>query len=427
MDLDSEKAGTRKVAHAEEGGADAICLARQPILDCQGRVFAYELLYRARVDATNCTEEGDVASARVLANAVTALGLDVIAGGRPVFVNFTRDLLLNGCGTLLPPTSIVIEVREDVPIEGGVIESCRRLSEQGYALALDDFVGGSEAEVLMPYVTYVKVDVLETSSADRRAIAARLLPLGIRLVAEKVETAAIVAEATAAGYRLFQGHYFCRPTIVTASRIPENQITYLRLLGALSRPGLTIAELDDLVKHDVALSYRVLRSINSAAYGVRRRVSSIRQALVLLGLDHVRRWASVWVLAGLNASGTEEVLSLALLRARTCELLGDASGITADGSDLFLLGLCSVIDAIMGRPMVLVLEELPVSRSIKDALLGETNNVRPILDTVIAYEQGNWNEAGKAAARAGLSAHALPSAYADALRWAHELERDSAT
>jgi len=106
---------------------------------------------------------------------------------------------------------------------------------------------------------------------------------------------------------------------------------------------------------------------------------------------------------------------------------GARHNVTADGSDLFLLGLCSVIDAIMGRPMVLVLEELPVSRSIKDALLGETNNVRPILDTVIAYEQGNWNEAGKAAARAGLSAHALPSAYADALRWAHELERDSAT
>jgi EAL and modified HD-GYP domain-containing signal transduction protein len=390
-------------------------------LDHVGRVFGYELLYRARAEATECTESGDLASARVLTDAITTLGLDALTGGRPAFINFTRNLLLSGGATLLLPANVVIELHEDIRIDSQVIEACRGLNDLGYALGLDDFTAGSDAEVLMPYVKFVKVDVLRTSVGGRAALAARLLPLGICLIAEKVETAAIAAEVRSAGYRLLQGYYFCRPSTFSATTILGRRGINVELLGALNREDLNVAQLEELVKRDVSLSYRVLRSINSSSYGLRREVTSIRQALVLLGRDQVRKWASVWTLADLNSNGTQETISVALLRARSCELLGNTLAGMDGGSNFFLLGLCSVVDAILGRPMADVLAELPLPVAIKDALLGRPNQARGVLDAVIAYEQGAWDEASKGLDRLDLPVAALSHAYREALIWAREL------
>ena len=401
----------------------AVCVARQPILDHVGRVYGYELLYRARADAIACTTTGDLAGARVLSDAVLTLGLDALTRGRPAFVNFTRGLLLGDAGTLLPPTSMVIEVREDVAIDADVVDACRHLHALGFALALDDFVPGSDAEALMPFVKFVKVDVLQTPADDRATLAARLLPLGVRLIAEKVETAEIAAEARAVGYRLFQGYYFCRPTTFAATPMPARRLAYLGLLGALNHEDLSVDALEDLVKHDVSLSYRVLRSINSWHYGLRHEVTSIRHALVLLGLDQIRKWASVWALAGLNSSGTQETVIVALLRARCCELLGHHLVGSEEGASFFLLGLCSLLDVILGRPLTDALADMPLPVAINDALLGTPNQARDVLDAVVAYEQGQWGEAAVAMDRLQLSVAILPDIYADALRWARELSK----
>jgi len=321
-----------------------VCVARQPILDQVGRVYGYELLYRAGPDAIDCTAAGDLASARVLSDAVLTLGLDLLTCGRKAFVNFTRPLLLSGAGTLLPANSVVIEVTEDVAIDGDVIDACRKLDALGFSLALDDFMPGSDAEALLPFVRFVKVDVLQTAAHDHATIAKRLLPLGVRLIAEKVETADMVAQTRAAGYRLFQGYYFCRPTTFVATSMPAHHVAYLGLLGALNRKDVSVDELEDLIKHDVSLSYRVLRSTNSWLFGVRQEIQSIRHALVFLGVDQIRKWASVWVLAGLNSSGTQETITVALVRARCCELLGHALLGPEEGAGYFLLGLCSLLD-----------------------------------------------------------------------------------
>jgi EAL and modified HD-GYP domain-containing signal transduction protein len=400
---------------------NTVCVARQPILDLAGRVYGYELLYRGSADATACTVEGDIAGARVLSDAVLALGLDVLTNGRLAFINFTRSLLLNGAGTLLPPTSMVIELREDIEVDDALIELCRNLHGRGFALALDDFVPGSPAEALIPYASFVKVDVLAIPSAERKKLAARLVPRGIRMIAEKVETAEIVEEARSHGYRLFQGYYFCRPKTFAASAMPGRHLAYLGLLGALNREDLGVDELEDLVKHDVSLSYRVLRSVNSWLYGLRHEVTSIRHALVLLGIDQIRKWASVWVLAGLNSTGTQETVNVAILRARCCELIGDQLAGTEEGQSFFLLGLCSLLDVVLGRPMAEALGEMPLPSAINDALLGEQNPPRHVLDAVLAYEQGKWTEAAEAMERLRLSPDLLPGIYADALRWAREL------
>ena len=398
-----------------------ICVARQPILDLSGRVYGYELLYRNTADATECVAEGDLAGARTLTDAVLALGLDVLTSGRPAFINFTRSLLLNGAGTLLPPTSMVIELREDAMIDEALVDTCRHLHHRGFAIALDDFVPGSSAEALIPFASFVKVDVLQIPAADRMKLAARLVPRGVRLIAEKVETAEVAEEARSHGYRLFQGYYFCRPKTFATSAMPGQRMAYLGLLGALNRDDLSVDELEDLVKHDVSLSYRVLRSVNSWLYGLRHEVTSIRHALVLLGLDQIRKWASVWVLAGLNSTGTQETVNVAIVRARCCELIGDHIAGTDEAASYFLLGLCSLLDVILGRPMADALKEMPLPASINDALLGEQNDPRRVLDAVLAYEQGKWNDAADALTALRVPADTLPEIYADALRWAREL------
>jgi EAL and modified HD-GYP domain-containing signal transduction protein len=384
-------------------------------------VYGYELLYRSSADASSCTADGDTAGARTLSDAVLALGLDVLTNGRLAFMNFTRSLIMNGAATLLPPTSMVIEVLENIEIDQELIEACRSLHARGFALALDDFVPGSAAEEIIPYASFVKVDVLAIPASERKKLAARLVPRGIRMIAEKVETAEIVQEARAHGYRLFQGYYFCKPKTFAASALPGRHLAYLGLLGALNREDLGVDELEDLVKHDVSLSYRVLRSVNSWLYGLRHEVTSIRHALVLLGIDQIRKWASVWVLAGLNTTGTQETVNVAILRARCCELIGDQLAGTEEGQSFFLLGLCSLLDVVLGRPMKDALGEMPLTAAINDALLGEPNQPRHVLDAVLAYEQGKWAEASASMELLNLSPDLLPGIYAESLRWAREL------
>ena len=403
---------------------DTICVARQPIVDQSGKVFGYELLYRGGTDDTTCTAAGDLAAARVFNDAVLNLGLDTLTAGHLAFVNLTRPLLVDDAATLLPPSATVLEVREDVPIDGAVLEASRRLHGLGYALALDDFTADSDAEALLPFAKFVKVDVLSTPIDAWARLARRLLSGGVRLIAEKAETADVVQTAGAAGYTLFQGYFFCKPRTFSAAAVPARRLAYLNLLAALSRPDLTVSQLENLVKHDVSLSYRVLRCINSAAFGLRQEIRSIRQALVMLGTDRIRKWASVWSLAGLN-SGTPETVTVALLRARCCELVGEALSGAEAGSEFFLLGLCSLLDAMLDRPMANALSDMPLPAPIRDALLGASNAARSVLDLVVAYERGAWDEAEGAATAAGLPAAALPAAYADGLRWARELSQTS--
>lgn len=406
--------------HRSTNSPTALYVARQPILDDRGRVFGYELLYRDAPGDTSCTADGDLASASVLTGAVLDLGLDTLTGGRQAFLNVTRPLLLGKIDTLIAPAGVVIELLESITIDGDVIDACRDLQSKGYQLALDDFVGGSDAEALLPHVAFVKVDVLTTSPDAVTTLASRLKPIGVRLLAEKVESRAVFHHARAAGYTLFQGYYFCRPMIQTGAALPAQQVAYLRLLTALSNPDLTSADVEGLVKQDVSLSLRVLRSVNSAAYPIRTEVRSIKQALFLLGIDPIRKWATVWCLAGLSAAAIPEVATLALLRARSCELLG-AQLADGDGSELFLVGLFSLLDVMLSRTMADALDAVPLSDAAVHALLGQANRLRDVLDAVGHYERGAWDEATTAAQRVGLDAFALSDAYTNALRWVKDI------
>lgn len=389
-------------------------------------MFGYELLYRADPHATSCTAERDLASASVITTAMLDVGLDTLTGGRPAFLNVTGPMVIEQIDTLVPPRNVVLELLETIAVTPELIEACRRLRAKGYRLALDDFIPGSEAEALLPFASFVKVDMLATPMAGAAELARRLAPSGVSMLAEKVESREVHEQARDAGYTLFQGYYFCKPVVQRGASIRANQMAYLRLLAALAKPDLGVPELEALVKQDVSLSLRVLRYVNTAAIATRTRIRTIQQALMLVGIEPIRKWASIWYLAGLSSEASPELAMLALVRARTCELLGERSR-TLDAPELFLVGLFSLLDVMLNRTMIDALENLPLSLSTSDALLGRENQGRLALDAVIAYENGEWETAAQAAEHAGLDAEMMPAAYTAALRWAHEVVRGGIT
>jgi len=396
-------------------------VARQAILDARGLVVGYELLYRGSLRDTACTVEGDVAGASVLTGALLDLRLDSLTDGRTPFINVTRSMLINGIATLLRPSLAVFELREDIAVDAEVLDACRTLCESGYRLALDDFVPGSPAEELLPFVCYVKADMLVLSREKVTALVRRLAPRGVAVIAEKVETREVFEWARDVGCGLFQGHYFRRPEMRSGTAIPARRAMHLQLLAALNQPSLSIERLENLIKQDAALSLRVLQCINSAAFPLRREVHSVGEALLLLGVGPIRKWASVWCLSKLSEGATSELTTMALLRARACELLAEDID-EVDSGEVFLVGLCSLLDVILGRDMAEAIAELPLSDAARGALLGRRNNaLRAVLDAVIAYEDGGWEDAVAGAEALGKPEPHLQQAYAGALSWAHEL------
>ena len=399
-------------------------VARQPILDEARQVFGYELLYRAaQTDTSANFANSDEASARVLTDTLLTMGFDTLTDGRKGFMNVSRTLLLSEAASLTPPASSVLELLETIEADPEVIDACRTLKTTGYTLALDDFVPASGADRLLPYVKLVKVDVLATAAETRAAIAKRLLPRGIRMLAEKVETLEMFDAARADGYSLFQGYFFCRPKTLSSVALPASRLTHLHVLADINRPDLTVMALEEIVKHEPSLTYRLLRCVNSAAAGIHQEIHSIRQAIVLLGVDRIRKWASVWALAGLNGRGCSEVVTLAVLRARCCELLGNTIGEDA-GAELFLLGLCSLLDTMLGRSIASLVDGLPLSQDTRGALLGQDNPSRRLLDAVIMHERGAWDQAQEAASRAGISGLEVAAAHSEAMRWGRQLTQN---
>ena len=367
----------------------------------------------------------NIAAARTINTAVVDIGLGTLTAGKRAFINISEELLLSGPSGYLSPDGIVLELLENVAVSEETRTVCRELREAGYTLALDDFIPGSAAEALLPYASYVKVDVLALKESEIVATAARLSRLGVRLLAEKVETVAARDAASAAGYTLFQGYFFSKPTVVSSKAIEPGRVAQMRLVAELNRPGATLAELADLIEHDGALSVRILRTVNSAAMGTRTAVRSIREALLYLGLDRVRQWASIWSLARLNHRSPEIVTTM-VVRAKACELVGVCCDGRDGDSSLFLLGLCSMLDVLLDQPFAKVLEHLPLDGEIRSALLGDRNQARDVLEAVAHYERGDFDPAAGRAAALGVHPSALAMAYNTAVTWADELASSAA-
>jgi len=397
-----------------------VFIARQPIFDRQEAVYAYELLFRSGSENAFTHEDPDQASAKVMTDGSFIMGMEKLTDGKPAFINATRDILTNDYFTLLPKELTVVEVLETVEPDDEVLAACRKLKEAGYTLALDDFVYSEGFDELIELADIIKVDFIETGPEERKALFDRLSPKGIRFLAEKVETHEEFQEALDIGYHYFQGYFFSKPAIVSARDVPAFKLNYMRIMRELQRPEFDFKELDSVIKIELSLTYKLLRYINSAYFALPNKVNSIMHAMVLLGEREFKKWVSFVALAGMGEDKPDELVIAALIRAKFCEALGKIIGLGSRSDELFLLGMFSLLDAIMDRPLSELLEQMPISDDIKGALLGEESDLSDLYQYAIAYERGEWETLEEKTAALQLDESGVPQLYMDTVAWAYE-------
>jgi c-di-GMP phosphodiesterase len=363
-----------------------VLVARQPILDGKLDIMGYELLYRtsASLGAAEA-ERGDAATSRVLANAFGELGLERLVGARPAFVNFDRDFLLAVRPLPLAPGRVVLELLEDQQVDEELLTVLRECVAKGFALALDDFVYDDSLEPLLQLASIVKVDVRALAPEEVLEQLELLRARGVRTVAEKVETVEEFERYRDAGFDLFQGYFFARPSVVHRPRVPEA----LGSLGDIQSAGGDFDAVQRVILRDVGLSYRLLRYANSAFIGLPSPVGSVREAIVRLGARTVQQWATMLVLAGMPGK-PHALVSTALLRARMCQLAVPPRNRHLMDR-LFTVGMFSVIDALLDMPMPEALAGLPLDDDVTAALLGGESVEGQVLQRVLAYERGDFD------------------------------------
>ena len=395
-------------------------VARQPILTADEKVFGYELLFRDGVeDFFGATGAEAEAASRSTLNTSMLLGLDVLCDGRRAFVNCTRDILLKDYITLLPSGQTVVEVLETVPADDLVVAACRRLKEAGYMIALDDFGVNDPREALTDLADIIKVDLRATSVADAASMMKRYGPWRCRMLAEKVETREEFVATKKSGFLYFQGYFFRRPETLTTHEIPGNRLNYLRMLTAVSQRELNLRDIENLVKGETSLCYRLLRYLNSAAFGFGAEIQSVRHALSILGEREVRRWIRLVATLGAGQDKSSDLVLASLVRAHFCELLSPK--IPHGDSDLFLMGMLSLMDNILEIPMRQVLDNIPIDQESKAVLLGGASRLQPFYRLMLAQESGEWKIVSELTSQLHLKESDVAEAYWQALQWARQV------
>jgi EAL and modified HD-GYP domain-containing signal transduction protein len=396
-----------------------VFLARQPILDRDLRVCGYELLYRSCRNGAAAAPDPVLASRQVLSEVLLGFGLEPLLGGKLGFVNFPRELLVEAEAFPWPRNSLVIEILESVAPDAEVTDACRRLQANQYLLALDDVGPETPTLALADFVRFIKVDFAATSSAGRKQLVRRYGRPGRLMLAEKLETQADFLRARHEGFHRFQGYFFARPVILARREIPVSKFNHLRLLAEVQRPVLDFRRIGLLLKGEVGLCHRFLRYLNSALFGMRGRITSIQRGLTLLGEEGVRRWVALAALPTLAADKPGALVETAVIRAEFCELLAPQVGLGARRSELFLMGMFSLLDAIIGRPLEEILEEIGLADDIRDALVDPTGVPSPLRSVhclVTAYERGDWPAVATAAEAFGLAPESVAKLYLEAVR-----------
>jgi EAL and modified HD-GYP domain-containing signal transduction protein len=389
-------------------------VARQPILDLRGRVHGYELLFRAGPEAA-FRGDGDIATRTMLDNSVI-FGLEKLTGGLPAFVNCTRESLVGEMVHVLPSGMTVLEILENLEPTQELITACRKLKSEGFRLALDDFTWKPGLEPLIHLADYIKVDFLQTGPVERQVLLRQLQNVTVALVAEKIETQEEYAQACREGFTLFQGYYFCRPTLIESHKIPENSLSHIEIMQHLRSKVIDVRKLTTLLKRDPSLTYRLLRLVNSPMCAMRQEVRSIQAALLAVGEDSFRRIAMLAIASELNGGQPAEILRMAFVRGRFCEL---AAGLcTLDPTEQYLLGLLSLLPAMLRLPMTQLVPALPLREEIRKSLLGADNPERILLHWLECHEYGDWDTCDEVAVSNKLDQEFLVACYAEAVLWA---------
>jgi EAL and modified HD-GYP domain-containing signal transduction protein len=366
----------------------AVLIARQPIFDNNADVYAYELLFRQNhenqsgVTALN----GDMATTVVINNAFMEFGLEQIVGQKLAFINLTRNFLTGSIPLPFTQKGVVIEVLEDIEVDNEIIQAVTQLSQKGFTIALDDFIFSEEWRPLVKLAAIIKIDLMAYKRQELIDCVAFLKTTHVKLLAEKIETLEEYELCKSLGFDFYQGYFFCKPTILDNQPIPSNNVTLLRILSGLQKTDIEFEELEALVSQDASLSFKLLRFLNSAALALPRKIESIGEGLVILGLKMIKKWATLIALSGIDIGQVnDEVLIVVLIRAKMAEKL--ARSFDCDPDSAFIVCLFSLLDVMLSKPIEEILDPLPLGDDIKLALINHEGHLGDVLNFVVNYEQ----------------------------------------
>jgi EAL and modified HD-GYP domain-containing signal transduction protein len=395
-----------------------VFVARQPILTQQRTVHGYELLFRSGLANVFHHDDPTSATLQVIDNSYFVFGLNDLIGGTRAFINFNHDCLINGYAELIPRQSLVVEVLEDVDPDDRILAACRNLKAAGYTIALDDFAGSEKQQALFPIADVIKVDLPQLCPDEFCSLPKRMARPGLVFLAEKVETMEEFELAARAGYTYFQGYFFAKPNLVAGVKPVGLKLNHLQILEQIQRPSIDLVGLETMIKRDMPLVYKILRYINSAGVGLRHPVRSVRQALLMLGEEGIRKYVSLMVLADLRPDKPAELVRMSAVRGSFCEVVAKASVWADRAHELFLMGLFSLIDAVMDRPLAEILKELPLPDDVVHALEGKNTPLRALYDLMIACEHADWDTIDRCAEQLGVSSAQVAATYRASLEWA---------
>ena len=397
-------------------------VARQPIFDRKKKVYGYELLFRLGLENKFTEVDGDLATSIVITNSFLVIGMEKLTRGKKAFINFTGNLLLDETATILPKDFLVVEILENIDPSSEIISACRKLKDSGYALALDDFIFEPKFTPLIMLADIIKVDFTLSDEEEIRSLIDKFgKQKGIQFLAEKVETPEQFQVALDMGFAYFQGYFFSKPIIISSKDIEGYKLNVLNILHELNKPDANFGRIEGIIKHDVSISYKILRFINSAFFGFQTNIQSIKQALTLLGLNDFRKWLYLIIVKSVGTDKPDELMVSSIVRARFCESLAGKTPLKNRNSELFFLGMFSMIDTFMDRSMEDVLKKLSLSDDITKTLLGEDGEFKNILDLALSYERADWETVAERSRQLNIDLTTLADLHMEAMDWAYQI------
>ncbi len=396
-----------------------IFVGRQPIYNPNLGIYAYELLFRADSadNKSQITSSGDEATFKVMLNTFFEMGLDNVVGNQLACINLGENFNLWKKIPQIEPDRIILDIPENLPLNSDSLNAVKALKEQGYLLALSSQGVDKSQKRLIDVVDIIRLDVRNQGLDSVRSHTRQLQGYKVRLLADKVENLDDFDELNTMGFDLFQGYFLSHPRIVASKSLPNNRLSVIALISTINSPQTDIDEIEQIIDRDANLSYKLLKLINSAGFGLRSKVDSIRHAIVMLGKQQLASWATMLALGSLQ-DRPPEMIQLCMIRAKTCELLAEAVHIN-NTSSFFTVGLLSALDIIMERKLSAIIKPLPLSDEVKQALLERKGVLGEALASALAFEVSEWDRVSFQ----GLAKSDLVKVNLQAYRWANEVSR----
>ncbi|WP_018984802.1 EAL and HDOD domain-containing protein [Salinimonas chungwhensis] len=395
-------------------------VARQPIFNTRNQLYAYELLFRDGEANRFPDISPDEATSRVISSTHLSLGLEAVIGHHLAFINFHQSTLIHHFPRSLDPAHTVVEILETVDINVELIEACRQLKKLGYQIALDDYDLDSKWDPFLTFVSIIKFDIRETPYEKIAALAPKLKARGIRLLAEKVETQAEFNQYSELGFDYFQGYYLAKPEVIRHKQFSANQLTMLELMNESASITFDLRKINRIIERDPALTFQLLRYINNPLINKRNKISSLHHALTYMGEAELRKFIALLALSNMSKDEPNELLVMSLVRAKFCEHLCAITG-HCDINAGFLVGLLSLLDALIKQPMEELVEKIPLDEDVQQALCKKPGWLRHCVQLIICFEQGQWNGVKRFAMKYRLNQSDLHECYSEALNWVNHI------